>query len=330
MISKCLNACHRDLKKITGSLIVTLLLFFAFTFPVYGQGAGQDCNISYTFVQHDQANGVLEFNLLVNNFSPNLVRSFSVKPPGSDQYIDFDIDAAKTFFERSFKVSEFVQNGEKWLVLDPNGSVACDSVYTIPAEVVLQTCVPNEAATCSSAPPLTRFACATATNTYCCNTATSCNQKMAAEGAPPSCVIKELISTPITCRPGIYCVDQDSCDQYLVDHNITGYTGPDSGVTRGLLLNVDPLNTFGSADSPDSIGSALTRFLNYFAFPIAGLILFVMLIWGGFEILAQSATKKSIDAGKQRITNALVGFFLLFASYWIAQLIEVIFGVTIL
>ena len=43
-----------------------------------------------------------------------------------------------------------------------------------------------------------------------------------------------------------------------------------------------------------------------------------------------AAGKKSIDAGKQRATAAVVGFMLLFASYWIAQIIEIVFGIKIL
>lgn len=76
-------------------------------------------------------------------------------------------------------------------------------------------------------------------------------------------------------------------------------------------------------------GGIVSRVLE-FAFPIAGLILFLILVWGGFEMLTGAATKKSLDAGKQRVTAALVGFFLLFATYWIGQLLEVIFGIVIL
>lgn len=76
-------------------------------------------------------------------------------------------------------------------------------------------------------------------------------------------------------------------------------------------------------------GGIVSRALT-FAFPLAGLILFVMLVWAGFEILIGAPTKKSIDAGKQRATAALVGFLLLFAAYWIFQIVEVVFGVRIL
>jgi uncharacterized membrane protein len=68
-----------------------------------------------------------------------------------------------------------------------------------------------------------------------------------------------------------------------------------------------------------------------FAFPIAGLILFVMLVWAGFQILAgASQGSKSIEAGKQRATTAIVGFILLFVAYWIMQIIEIVFSIQIL
>lgn len=82
------------------------------------------------------------------------------------------------------------------------------------------------------------------------------------------------------------------------------------------------------ADTLSTPGGIVSRLLS-FAFPLAGLILFVMLVWGGFEILIQAPSKKAIDAGRQRVTAALIGFMLLFASYWIWQIVEVIFGVVI-
>lgn len=97
----------------------------------------------------------------------------------------------------------------------------------------------------------------------------------------------------------------------------------------------DPLKigNSGSANYPkkdfSNPGKVISEALNY-AFPLAGLILFVMIIWGGFEMLAGAATAKSKDAGRQRVTAAVAGFFLLFAAYWITQIIEVIFGVKIL
>jgi len=75
-------------------------------------------------------------------------------------------------------------------------------------------------------------------------------------------------------------------------------------------------------------GGIISRILA-FAFPLAGIILFVMLAWAGFEILSGAAEKKSLDAGRQRATAAIIGFILLFVSYWLTRIVEVIFGVKI-
>ena len=82
-------------------------------------------------------------------------------------------------------------------------------------------------------------------------------------------------------------------------------------------------------DGNFSVAVFINEALN-FIFPLAGLILFVMIVWGGFEMLTGAASKKNLDAGKQRVTAAIVGFLLLFCSYWIIQIVEQITGVNIL
>ena len=110
-----------------------------------------------------------------------------------------------------------------------------------------------------------------------------------------------------------------------------------TGPTKETFDLLNPLKQLSSGEAKDDFfadgavtpANIINRVMK-FLFPIAGMILFVMLIWGGFEILGQAATKKSMDAGRQRITAAIGGFFLLFISYWLMQLVEVIFGVKIL
>lgn len=106
------------------------------------------------------------------------------------------------------------------------------------------------------------------------------------------------------------------------------------GPTSADFALLDPIRTF-STDAKakaafTSPGGIISRIL-LFAFPLAGLILFVMLVWAGFQILAGSAQgSKAIEAGRQRATTAILGFVLLFVGYWVMQIIEVIFGITIL
>jgi len=109
------------------------------------------------------------------------------------------------------------------------------------------------------------------------------------------------------------------------------------GVTQDLLDEANPLKITGATDEDgndlsvalSTPGGIISRVL-VFAFPIAGLILFVMIIWGGFETLTQAAGKKSVEAGRQRITAAIMGFALLFASIWIIRVLETVFGIKVL
>ncbi len=102
------------------------------------------------------------------------------------------------------------------------------------------------------------------------------------------------------------------------------------GATQAFFDEVN-VTIFGKAPkeeftTPRGIISELLPYL----FTIAGLILFVMIVLGGFEMLTGAANPKSQDAGRNRISNALIGFLLLFSSYWLAQLVEIVFGISIL
>ena len=60
--------------------------------------------------------------------------------------------------------------------------------------------------------------------------------------------------------------------------------------------------------------------------PIAGILLLAYLIWGGFDYLTAMGDPKKAEAGKTKITHAVIGFFIIFASYWITQLVAFMFG----
>ena len=96
---------------------------------------------------------------------------------------------------------------------------------------------------------------------------------------------------------------------------------------------IDALNPLIISESPyaqdlSTPGGILSRVL-FFAFPLAGIILFVMLIWAGFVMVSGATEKKSQDAGKQRATAAVIGFVLLFVSYWIIKILEIVTGAKI-
>jgi len=103
----------------------------------------------------------------------------------------------------------------------------------------------------------------------------------------------------------------------------------DIELTAETFDELNPLVIAGSPLAGESPGGIVSRLLN-FLFPLAGLILFLLISWGGFEILVSSADQKGMEVGKNRITAAIVGFLLLFSTYWMAQIVELIFRIKIL
>jgi len=80
---------------------------------------------------------------------------------------------------------------------------------------------------------------------------------------------------------------------------------------------------------PDlTFGEIISNLLPYI-FSIAGLILFIFLILGGFELLTSGNNPEKVKKAQGRIASALIGFLIIFLSYWIAQLLEVIFKIQI-
>lgn len=61
-------------------------------------------------------------------------------------------------------------------------------------------------------------------------------------------------------------------------------------------------------------------------FAFAGLGLLLMLIFAGYTFLTSAGDAKKMEQGKQRLTNSIIGFFIVFAAYWIVQLTGTIFG----
>jgi hypothetical protein len=95
-------------------------------------------------------------------------------------------------------------------------------------------------------------------------------------------------------------------------------------------MDYNSLNdAIGLKSGNDDLGGIIGNVLPYLL-TIAGLILFGMLVMGGFTMLAGAADKESQDKGKKMITSALTGFLVIFAAYWIAQILQVIFKVNII
>ncbi len=95
------------------------------------------------------------------------------------------------------------------------------------------------------------------------------------------------------------------------------------GKASNAMQEADPLK--GKFTTPAEIINSLLPYL----LTAAGLILFAMLIMGGFTMLTAISDPKKAEAGKQTITTAIVGFLIMFLAYWLTQILEIILGITI-
>lgn len=102
------------------------------------------------------------------------------------------------------------------------------------------------------------------------------------------------------------------------------------------LAQIDIGRIFGSRyGSRDPGGQGIADFVSTILFnavAIAGVILFILIIYGGITLTAGagSGNKEDIAKGQKAVTNALFGFLIIFISYWIIVILERIFSIRIL
>ncbi len=89
-----------------------------------------------------------------------------------------------------------------------------------------------------------------------------------------------------------------------------------------LQLPIPGLNSY-------SLGGIVSAFLVWF-FSIAGITSLIFLILGGFRYLTSQGDPKATAQAQQTVTAAVIGLLIVFASYWIAEIIQTVFGITIL
>lgn len=80
-----------------------------------------------------------------------------------------------------------------------------------------------------------------------------------------------------------------------------------------------------------SLGKLISIFLPNI-YVLAGILLFLLLIAGGYGIImgAGRGDTSQVGKGQKALTAAIIGFVVVFASYWIIQIIQVITGMKIL
>ena len=96
-----------------------------------------------------------------------------------------------------------------------------------------------------------------------------------------------------------------------------------------MLPNYDDagLKDFKFKDA--SLGDIVSALLPYILV-IAGLILFGILIMGGFGLLTSGGDPEKVKKSQGQITSALVGFLIIFLSYWLMRILETVFNLNLI
>ena len=75
----------------------------------------------------------------------------------------------------------------------------------------------------------------------------------------------------------------------------------------------------------DTLGDLINLVVS-FVVPIAGIILFLVLVAGGYSFMMSQGNPEKVKKAQGMITAGIVGFILLVASYFIVKLLSTIFG----
>lgn len=93
------------------------------------------------------------------------------------------------------------------------------------------------------------------------------------------------------------------------------------------------LGTAGISNKPGfgSLGELVSLLIKN-VYTVAGIIFFFLLIFGGVTFIVNAGKNDAEAASKSKntITAAVLGFLIIFLSYWLIQLLEKILGIKIL
>lgn len=95
-------------------------------------------------------------------------------------------------------------------------------------------------------------------------------------------------------------------------------------------IDFDPLEDIASPKfSGQGIETIIIAITPIF-FTISGIALLLYLLMGGFQLMTSAGNPKVVEAGRAKITNALLGFVIVFISFWIVQIVGLLFGIDVI
>lgn len=74
------------------------------------------------------------------------------------------------------------------------------------------------------------------------------------------------------------------------------------------------------------IGSLFNLGIVQIIFFVAGAAFLFFLISAGISMMTSKGDPKALEAAKAKLTNALIGFVIIFTAYWIVQVVGLLLG----
>lgn len=82
-----------------------------------------------------------------------------------------------------------------------------------------------------------------------------------------------------------------------------------------------------TVDENLTLGKLFTTIFQVYVFYFAGVLLLVYLIVGGLQFMLSRGEPKAMQSAQTKITNAIIGFVIIFLSFLIVQVLALIFGI---
>ncbi|MFC1625592.1 hypothetical protein ACFL1Q_00920 [Patescibacteria group bacterium] len=79
-----------------------------------------------------------------------------------------------------------------------------------------------------------------------------------------------------------------------------------------------------------TIGAIFSQNTLKYIFAAAGILLLLYLLSGGIQIMFSAGDPKKMEAARGKITNAVVGFVIVFIAFWLTQLVGTLFNIQVI
>ena len=101
-------------------------------------------------------------------------------------------------------------------------------------------------------------------------------------------------------------------------------------VDIGQETKINPTQGISGSSQFQTIGGLISAILPNL-YVAAGLILLFFLIFGGVMVIlgAGKGESQQAEQGKKIVTRTIIGFLIIFLSYWIIQIVEIVTGIPI-